>query len=303
MNWLDRLNNGAKNLGDGLEVLHWAYSPALLDNVTHRHTYFEICLVGDYGAGVFTVEGEPHALAPGDLFIARPGVAHRIQNTGARAMELFWVCFSHHAASAPRHPNTHPTPPSNDLWREFSDSLSLVVPDCVGARSLWETLRSFAQNSGWVGHELQLAALSKALLLEIARLGAPDLGRETPVATDPHRAARLAARYINDNLARKISVEEIAAHVHLSPRHLERRFAQFAGVSPSGFIETTRLERARALLRSSDRSVKEIAALCGYANVHYFTRAFSRHMGTTPAAFRRTGVLPHKSAPKIGQLV
>jgi transcriptional regulator GlxA family with amidase domain len=84
---------------------------------------------------------------------------------------------------------------------------------------------------------------------------------------------------------------------------LSRLFLKFSGVSPSQFIETTRLEKAKQLLGNSNRSIKEIATSCGYKSVHHFTRAFTRYTGTTPAAFRRTGKLPRKESPQIGEFV
>ncbi len=58
MHWIARLNCGAATFafpGATVEVTHWAYSTQLPDNVPHRHTCFEVCLVGDWGAGLFTV--------------------------------------------------------------------------------------------------------------------------------------------------------------------------------------------------------------------------------------------------------
>jgi len=295
VDWIARLNNGPKNLGDGLEVLHWSYASALPDNVTHRHTYFEICLVGECGSGIFTVEGKPYEISSGDLFIARPSVVHRIQNHQRPLMELFWVSFSWTDENKIA---------GSELWREFSNSSVLVRRDEGGIKTLWQTLKVFAESGEFVGKDTQLAALEKALLFEIARHGAPSSERsEALPEADPHRVSRLAACYIHDNLTRKLSVEEIAAHVHVSPRHLSRLFLKFSGVSPAQFIETTRLEKAKQLLGNSNRSIKEISTSCGYKSVHHFTRAFSRHTGTTPAAFRRTGKLPRKESPKIGEFV
>jgi AraC-like DNA-binding protein len=295
VDWLTRLNNGPKALGDGLEVLHWSYSAALPDNVTHRHTYFEICLVGDRGAGIFTVEDKLYEIEAGDLFIARPGVVHRIQNHRQPHMELFWVSFSWTDESK----NSE-----CELWREFSASPILVRRDEGSIRNLWQTLRIFAESGEFIGKNSQLAAIEKALLLEIARYGAPNSEQSEAVAeSDPHRTSRLAARYIHDNLTRKLVVEEIAAHVHISPRHLNRLFLKFSGVSPSQFIETTRLEKAAQLLRDSGRPIKEIAALCGYLSVYHFTRAFTRHTGIPPATFRRNEKTLPTASPKRGEFV
>ena len=96
MDWLERLNRGLGQipLGQGtVEVLHWAYDRNLPDNRPHRHTFFEVCLVGGHGEGEFMVQDKPLSLSPGDVFVARPGVVHQIRNTAEPEMELSWVCF------------------------------------------------------------------------------------------------------------------------------------------------------------------------------------------------------------------
>ena len=298
MDWLTRLNAAPRAPGEGIEIYGWNYAAHLADNVAHRHTYFEVCLVGAWGAGVFTVEGEPLALAPGDLFIARPGVVHRIQNRGAPAMELFWVTFGWQEASESA--KTEQT----DLYRAFARASVLVARDDGLILGLWQTLRVVAEGAEHAGKNAQLSSLTRALLLQIAARGAGDAAPATEMpAPTPHRLARLGARYIHDNLARKLEVAEVAAHLHLSPRQFQRLFARFAGVAPSTYIETARLDRARHLLRASDQPIKAIALEVGYPNVHHFTRVFSKNCGTSPAAFRNFHDPGVRNVQKEGALV
>ena len=279
MDWIARLNCGPKTLGGGLEVLSWNYASHLRDNVLHRHTYFEVCLLGAHGEGTFTVENRAHVIEPGTVFFARPGVAHRIQNSQTPDMELWWVCFGWHDEMAP----------VRALWRAFAASSTSVARDDGSLLRLWELLREVAASAEWSGKNAQLGALETALLLEIARLGAGDsLAGDAPLERDPHRLARLAARYIDDNLGRRLSIDEIAAHVGVSPRHFARLFIEFAGVSPSHYLQTARLDRARHLLRADELPIKTIAGVVGFADVQHFTRTFSRRFGLAPAAWRQT---------------
>jgi AraC family L-rhamnose operon transcriptional activator RhaR len=266
------------------EVLAWAYSPYLPDNVPHRHTYFEICQVGAYGSGYFIVEGRSHEIHPGNLFIARPGVIHQIVNTAHPNMELFWVAFLWTPASGV------PNGEVDTLLDIFVKSPNLVVQDEDKRISiLWQALRAVAQGSPRSGYDMQVEGLAASLLLAIAQVGA---GSDLPQAEEPvglHADAvkvRLALRYIHDNLDRRLPVPEIATQVHLSPRHLSRLFAQYVGVSPAAYVEQARLDRAKALLEHTGTPIKGIAGAVGYQNVHHFSRAFSRHVGHSPGAYR-----------------
>src|ERR1700744_4141355 len=94
MDWIDRLNGGPNRLligGGRAELLHWAYEEHLPSNGLHRHTYFEICLVGRHGLGTFLEPVGEHVLEPATLFVARPGAMNQILNRKQPLMELYWV--------------------------------------------------------------------------------------------------------------------------------------------------------------------------------------------------------------------
>jgi AraC family L-rhamnose operon transcriptional activator RhaR len=299
MNWLERLNVRGENelFSHSVAVLHWDYARYLTDNVPHRHTYFEVCLVGAHGAGRFTVDGQQCHLTPGIMFFARPGVIHQIQNTASPAMELFWVAFDVQSVEKPAGPDA-------ELWREFLRSSTVVTRDSGSVAAIWSALQSVAQSAEIAGKTAQLRALREALLLSIIQHGAGAAAPATPLPeSEKHGAARLATRYLHDNLGRKIAIEEIAAHVHMSPRHLHRLFRDFTGVSVSTYLETARLDRARHLLLHSSRPIKEIAALLGFESVHYFTRVFSRENGMGPGEFRRAQLAAGRIVQKDGDFV
>ncbi|MDQ3397609.1 MAG: AraC family transcriptional regulator [Deinococcota bacterium] len=296
MDWIKRLNQGPRliALGEGVaEVLDWAYSPHLPDNVPHRHAHFELCQVGAYGSGHFIVEDRPYAICPGDLFIARPGVVHQIVNHTHPDMELFWVSFLLTPKADP------PRGEVDALLHMFAGSPVVVVADAERSiAALWQALRTVAQGSPRAGYDTQLSGLTASLLIAMAQAGAGPAALLTEAAVEQDGGAvraRLAARYVHDNLDRRLSVSEIAAHVHLSPRQLSRLFARLIGTSPAAYVEQTRLERACALLQQSGAPIKSIAAAVGYDSVHHFSRAFSRRFACSPGAFRQTNA---RAVPK-----
>lgn len=109
-------------------------------------------------------------------------------------------------------------------------------------------------------------------------------GRTTAVPPARHllRAKDLAdARY-----ADPIRVADMAEAARLSPAHFSRSFQQTFGESPHRYLLTRRLERAAALLRSTDRTVADICFLVGLSSVGSFTTSFRRMYGQTPTAYR-----------------
>ena len=81
-------------------------------------------------------------------------------------------------------------------------------------------------------------------------------------------------------------VEDIADALHISRGHLQKAYKQYFGM---GIIETVielRMELAKKYLKQSDKSVTEIASLCGYASYVYFTKQFKKSVGVTPSEYR-----------------
>jgi len=103
-----------------------------------------------------------------------------------------------------------------------------------------------------------------------------------PAARHLVRAKDLAdARYFEP-----IAVADLAAAARLSPAHFSRAFAQAFGEPPHRYLLTRRLERAAALLRTTDRSVARICADVGLTSVGSFTTSFRRMFGASPTGYR-----------------
>ena len=89
------------------------------------------------------------------------------------------------------------------------------------------------------------------------------------------------------NLRKRISVEDIAAHVAVSPRTLARRFKEKTGDSPLVFLQKMRLEASKALLESTALTTDQIIDRIGYADDSTFPRLFKKHTSLSPRDYRR----------------
>lgn len=96
-----------------------------------------------------------------------------------------------------------------------------------------------------------------------------------------------AVQYINAHLFESLSVERVAHAVNLSPSHFSRLFRSTTGFSPHEYIMLHRIDEAKALLQSTNLSVKEIAFRVGYHSEVNFITAFTDKTGTSPTQFRK----------------
>lgn len=108
-------------------------------------------------------------------------------------------------------------------------------------------------------------------------------------ATQPagRSALQEVQRWVAANPALPLSVKALAAHTGQSPRHFARLFHAEVGITPAAWVEATRIEAARGLLEAGNDAPKQVAAKCGFTNADTLRRAFVKHVGVTPAEFRK----------------
>ncbi|MFG6469044.1 Ada metal-binding domain-containing protein [Roseateles sp. BYS87W] len=85
------------------------------------------------------------------------------------------------------------------------------------------------------------------------------------------------------------SVEDLAAHLGITSRHLRRIFQAEHGVAPLQYLQTRRLLLAKALLTDSTLPVQDVAHAAGFASLRRFNAAFLAHYRLQPSALRRAG--------------
>jgi AraC-like DNA-binding protein len=83
-----------------------------------------------------------------------------------------------------------------------------------------------------------------------------------------------------------LGVDELARAAGLSRAHFSREFRRAFGESPHAYLLTRRLERAAALLRTTDRSIADVCFSVGLQSVGSFTTSFTRTYGVSPTTYR-----------------
>ena len=147
-----------------------------------------------------------------------------------------------------------------------------------------------------LGDQLRNPAMARRLFFDAAAqmLVAQLLSRYCafPVPA-PHRQGKMSARklrvvqdYVHAGLAGRITLEDIAASVHMSAYHFARTFKATTGETPHAYATRLRVERARELLRTSAWSMAVIARHAGFSSKSHFAAVFRRSTGLSPHQFR-----------------
>lgn len=132
--------------------------------------------------------------------------------------------------------------------------------------------------------------LSEILFIEAIRFASdetPELSRVLEAFTDPRIGKAMAL--IHKEPGRPWTVDHLAREIGMSRTRFADRFHELIGSGPMSYLAEWRLQRAVVALRTSHRSIAEIAFSVGYSNQGAFTRAFKERIGLSPKAYRKGG--------------
>lgn len=242
----------------------------------------------DYIAVVGGLMGEGRALEPQALDFLRAQAAAGVPLIGlctgvfilheAGLLDGYRACVNwfHHDEFVARFAGARPV--SDQIFVVDRDRLT-----CSGGQSTAHLAAHLVERH--VGHSAATKSLSIMIIDEAKGGERPQPGvpsrRE---ATDP--VVRRALIRMQQHLDAPETVAEIAAHLGIGRRSLERRFQRDLGVSPSRAGLEIRLDQAQRLLTRTDQGLTDIAIASGFCDAPHLIRAFKAEWAVTPAEYR-----------------
>lgn len=234
----------------------------------HFQTYYVIGTM-DRGSREVTIAGETRRLAPGELVFFQPGEPHACRPVGEERLDWRGLHVPQEVmeraaeAVTGRRFAPHFTPPV----LPGSELTSLF-------REVWELA---AGEQGELRRE-------EAFLLLVGRLlercgGCP----RPPEEVRPE--VRAVCDYLEAHCDRRITLEQLSALAGLSKYHLLRCFTRQKGITPYRYLETVRVNRARALLEQGAAPL-DAALRAGFADQSHFNHFFKILTGLTPSQYR-----------------
>ena len=95
-----------------------------------------------------------------------------------------------------------------------------------------------------------------------------------------------AMLYISEHFSNPLTLEEVAAYVHLHPSYFSTLFKSSTGSSFKEYLNMVRIEESKRLLSNTDYSIIDIAVAVGFEDQSYFSKVFKKYTGLTPKQFR-----------------
>ncbi|WP_143340708.1 AraC family transcriptional regulator [Demequina sp. NBRC 110057] len=228
-----------------------------------------IVMVCARGAGWVEVAGRRYAVSTGDAVVLPPGRPHRYGASPSAPWTLWWC----HLRGADVDELLEATGAGADR-----PVIGLNRPERV--IGLLDEVVTALEGGATPAGLLTASGAAWRMLAQVAA------DRVTPGSGSP---LERAIGHLEDNVARTVSVGEVAALVGVSPSHLGALFRGATGGGVLAYQSSLRMGRARGLLDGTEMSVGEIAAAVGYEDPLYFSRRFSRAHGLSPSAYRALG--------------
>jgi AraC family transcriptional regulator of arabinose operon len=241
---------------------------------------FKYCVKG---TGWCEIAGRRFQVGPGELMVVPPHEPHAYGATPERPWTVHWF----HAVG--EHVGL--------LLRELGvSSEQPVVYLGQDARlvSLFQDLEQALENDYAPPQLLYASQVLGHLLGTMIRLRRAS----RPEALDARRRVLLTAEYVKERLHLPVDVAELASLPNLSPSHYSVLFRSLTGCSPKHYVIRLRIDRSAKLLRSTDLSVKTIAAMLGYDDPLYFSRTFRQGRGVSPSAYRDFAAVERSPSPR-----
>ncbi|MBB6672198.1 AraC family transcriptional regulator [Cohnella nanjingensis] len=285
---INHLNTIPDDLACGEEAaFHVHYWGSIADHHAHslhKHSFFECCYV-THGEGYYHENGAHYPLHEGDIFLSRPDTWHQIESPSG--IGLAWVAFLMKEEGA--------SPDMLRKYRQLADTDRILVSSATPSltASLWQAL--WNAESAEVYNRPLLVPIAYSLILSFFQTFLEDTERK-PALSKPQESILLhkARLFIHDNLSLRIKFKDLAEYSHISERHLSRLFKEELGISFSDYYRKVKIQKATALLESTDYTLEQISAATGFYSVHHFAKTFKQTTGTSPGQWRKTSLIPPK---------
>ncbi len=223
--------------------------------------------------------------------VARDGATLVALDTGAFVLAFAGLLDGQQACVHPEHGDAfRELFPSVELRDQLYTRDGLRVCCCGGMAAADLAIDTVRRD--W-GSELA-EAVSRYVFHPVARPGQTAQQGEPIALVDGSLPPTLrdAALLMTRNIEEPLAMADVARYVGCSQRQLERLFHRHTGLTPVRFYLGLRLERARALLTQTARSVADIGTECGFARSDAFARAYRKQFGLSPREHRHIGRVP-----------
>lgn len=253
---------------------------------SHSHSAWELVFCSKGNASVWN-GSQLVELHRGEVVFHMPGIPHHIK-VGSAPATLFVISFIC----------------TNECMKLFSRKSFRVSGEqrAIIALMMNELRNAFELNQGLlqldefrpsasaqVGAEQLICGYLEWLLISMIRAG---MNRMEPSVDFARLEEALETRimseikaYVDSHLSERITIAQLAEHVHYSRAHITVQFKTATGMSIMDYVLSQRMEKAKSLITSGEHTISQISDMLGFASLQYFSRRFRQAVGCSPSSY------------------
>ncbi|HUQ66346.1 MAG TPA: AraC family transcriptional regulator [Flavitalea sp.] len=286
-------NVSAEKLDNGIMFMN---SRKLEETATHISRLSIRCMFG--GDQYFKVGSNEHRVTPENYLVINHGQQYKTSYEGSGNNEMMLIAFRPGFAEEILYSAmTNEDKLLDDPFRTADQPISFFEKTYEFdpyIKNTFESLRRLMKEDlGWKktvdldsvysGVLIRLLQIHRGLYAEINKINSIKLSTRKEL----YKRLTIGKEYLDNNLHRNISVEEVSRIASLSPHHFKRTFKKLFGHAPHQYHVKKRLEYSRKLIAVGGLNVSEICHLTGFEDASSFIRLFRNNYGCTPGNLSR----------------
>ena len=222
------------------------------------------------GRGELTIGNETFSLMKGDCFFVDCRVSHFYKSSEADPWEIMWIHFN--GATSQQYYDFFISQSKNVFRPPFFDKVVSAVSEII---ELNDKKSPDAE------------IMTSKLIVDLLTLSLTVKNSAQQYDTALKQKLISVHNYIDDHFTEDLSLEKLSSEFYISKYYLTREYKRIYGKTIFQHIITARINYGKKLLRFSDKSVEEVAHLCGFNDQSYFARQFKKAENLTCFSYRK----------------
>lgn len=254
---------------------------------SHAHAYAQLWYVYE-GKCIHKIDGKAYVVNEGELFIVPPFVEHSV-SVKEENCTIYGCDFIFEMLSKDEIVNSNAQkdlPPDSFITNLLRIQGKYTLPEYMQSwteNTLRKMMMVYLKEQPYCMIELK-GYLLRLLVniyqcIEITDVTASNLNAHTKDIND-------AIAYINEHMAERIYLEEVANHVSMSVRSFNHYFKEYTGKTFVDYLNILRIDAAKILLAETALGISVVGRRVGFADSAYFNRQFRKYVGCTPGEYR-----------------
>lgn len=263
----------------------WNHSRVEDESNYHSHEFVELVVILK-GEGTFFINGKEHPVKEGDLVLLNPGTYHKslLKKDAVKGTTECYLAFT--------------DVDFKDCERGYlplfkDQSLIMTMPDglkkdifklCGAIEKEYQTYET--------GRYFMLKAYLIQVLCLIQRMQKEEREESEQKgcifrSVNKKYVVRKIKKYLDEHYQEKVSLDQIAANMYLSPVYISKLFKNETGDTPINYLIDLRMEKARVIMEQDpSSSIQAVALAVGYEDAFHFSKLFKKHYGMSPLHYK-----------------